>query len=386
MARGPVRRALWLVAALGLAACGRHAGPAASSAPGAAPGGAGGRGDAEAVLNIYNWADYIAPDIVPNFEKEYGIKVHYDMFDANTVLQTKLLTGKTGYDIVVPSASFMAPQIRAGVFQKLDRAQLPNIRNIDSELARRMEPLDPGMAHGVNYFWGTSGIGYNVDKIRAAMPDAPVDSLAMVYDPAVVSHFKKCGVIIVDEPAEVVSTVLIYLGRDAHSERPEDLAAAEKVLLAIRPNVRYIQAEQYMEDLANGEICLALGWSGDVLGAAMRAREAKRGVVIKYNIPREGALLFFDMMAIPADAPHPRNAHLFINYMLRPEVAARNSSFVHYASANAAAYPLIDPQVRDDPSVFPPPATMQRLVPDLPHSAAYMRALTRTWTRFRTGH
>ena len=218
------------------------------------------------------------------------------------------------------------------------------------------------------------------------MPDAPVDSLAMVYDPAVVSHFRKCGVIIVDEPAEVVSTVLIYLGRDAHSEKPEDLAAAEQVLLAIRPNIRYIQAEQYMEDLANGEICLALGWSGDVLNAAVRARDANRGVVIRYTIPREGALLFFDMMAIPADAPHPRNAHLFINYMLRPEVSARNSSFVHYASANAAAYPLIDPQVRSDPSIFPPPATMQRLVPDLPHSQAYTRALTRTWTRFRTGH
>ena len=308
------------------------------------------------------------------------------MFDANTVLQTKLLTGNTGYDIVVPSASFMAQQIKAGVFQKLDRAQLPNLHNIDPELARRMDLLDPGLVHSVNYFWGTSGIGYNVDKIREEMPDAPVDSLAMLYDPAVVSHFRKCGVIFVDEPAEVVSTVLIWLGRDAHSEKPEDLAAAERVLLAIRPNVRYIQAEQYMEDLANGEICLALGWSGDVLNAAVRAREAHRGVVIRYSIPKEGALLFFDMMAIPADAPHPRNAHLFINYMLRPDVSARNSSFVHYASANAAAYPLIDPLVRGDPSIFPPPATMQRLVPDLPHSAAYNRALTRTWTRFRTGH
>jgi len=384
MNRSLVRRGPWIAIVLALVACGRHPGPPAS--PASASGAAGGRGDAEAVLNIYNWADYIAPDIVPAFEREYGIKVHYDMFDANTVLQTKLLTGNTGYDIVVPSASFMAPQIKAGVFQKLDRAQLPNLRNVDPELARLMDPLDPGMVHAVNYFWGTSGIGYNVDKIRAAMPDAPVDSLAMLYDPAVVSHFRKCGVIIVDEPAEVVSTVLIYLGRDAHSEKPEDLAAAERVLLAIRPNIRYIQAEQYMEDLANGEICLALGWSGDVLNAAVRARDANRGVVIKYSIPREGALLFFDMMAIPADAPHPRNAHLFINYMLRPEVSARNSSFVHYASANAAAYPLIDPQVRANPSIFPSPASMQRLVPDLPHSAAYMRALNRTWTRFRTGH
>jgi putrescine transport system substrate-binding protein len=372
----------WLLCAaalLALAACGRHPPPA--------PAGAVSRDrDSEARLNIYNWSDYIAPDIVPAFEREYGIKVHYDVFDANTVLQTKLLTGNTGYDIVVPSANFMAQQIQAGVFQKLDKSLLPNLRNVDPDLIRRMESLDPGLAHSVNYFWGTSGIGYNADRIKAAMPDAPVNSLAMFYDPAVVSRFKSCGVIIVDEPAEVVSTVLLYLGRDPHSEKLEDLAAAEKVLMAIRANIRYVQAEQYLDDLANGEICLALGWSGDVLNAAARAREANRGVAIRYNIPKEGAVLFFDMMAIPADAPHPRNAHLFINYMLRPEVAARNSSFVHYASANSAAYPLIDPQVRSNPSIFPPPEVMQRLVVDLPHSPAYLRALTRTWTRFKTGH
>ena len=373
----------WLplaAALLGLAACARHPAPAA---PGA--GGARDR-DSEARLNIYNWSDYIAPDIVPAFEREYGIKVHYDVFDANSVLQTKLLTGNTGYDIVVPSANFMSQQIQAGVFQKLDKSLLSNLRNVDPELARRMDPLDPGLEHSVNYFWGTSGIGYNVDKIKAAMPDAPVDSLAMFFDPAVVSRFKSCGVIIVDEPAEVVSTVLLYLGRDPHSEQPQDLAAAEQVLMAIRPNIRYVQAEQYLDDLANGEICLALGWSGDVLNAAARAREADRGVVIRYNIAKQGAVLFFDMMAIPADAPHPRNAHLFINYMLRPEVAARNSSFVHYASANAAAYPLIDPQVRANASIFPPPEVMARLVSDLPHSPAYMRELTRAWTRFKTGH
>jgi putrescine transport system substrate-binding protein len=374
------RWAPWAAALLGLVACGRHPAPAPGAGT-AAPG-----RDSEARLNIYNWSDYIAPDIVPAFEREYGIKVHYDVFDANTVLQTKLLTGNTGYDIVVPSANFMAQQIQAGVFRKLDKSLLPNLGNVDPDLARRLEPLDPGLEHSVNYFWGTSGIGYNVDKIKSAMPDAPVDSLAMFYDPAVVSHFKSCGVIIVDEPAEVVSTVLLYLGRDPHSEKLEDLAAAEQVLMAIRPNIRYVQAEQYLDDLANGEICLALGWSGDVLNAAARAREVNRGVVVRYNIPKEGAVLFFDMMAIPADAPHPRNAHLFIDYMLRPEVAARNSSFVHYAVANSAAYPLIDPQVRGNPSIFPPPEIMQRLVVDLPHSPAYLRALTRAWTRFKTGH
>ena len=380
MKRRPGGYALWAAAAITLAACGARPGAAPTAA---AP---GVHADEERVLNIYNWSDYIAPDIVPAFEKEYGIKVHYDVFDANTVLQTKLLTGNTGYDIVVPSANFMALQIKAGVFQKLDKSLLPNLKNVDPEMARRMEPLDPGMDHSVNYFWGTSGIGYNADRIKAAMPNAPLDSLAMLYDPAVVSRFKQCGVIIVDEPAEVVSTVLLYLGRDQQSEKPGDLAAAEGVLMAIRPYVRYVQAEQYIEDLANGEICLALGWSGDVLNAAARARDANRGNVIKYDIPREGAVLFFDMMAIPADAPHPKNAHLFINYMLRPEVAARNSSFVHYASANAAAYPLIDPVVRGDRSIFPPPEAMGRLAPDLPHSQAYTRMLTRTWTRFKTGH
>jgi putrescine transport system substrate-binding protein len=372
------RCALCLTAVLALAACGSRPGPTAP--------GAGSSAAEDRVLNIYNWSDYIAPDIVPAFEKEYGIKVHYDVFDANTVLQTKLLTGHTGYDIVVPSSSFMALQIRAGVFRTLDKSLLPNLRNVDPDLARRMDSLDPGMAHGVIYFWGTGGIGYNVDKIKAALPQAPVDSLAMLYDPEVVGHFKDCGITIVDEPSEIVSTVLLYLRRDPLSEKTEDLAAAERVLMAIRPNVRYIDNFKYTEDLANGETCLALGWSGDVLNAAARAREAKRGNSISYRIPKEGAVMFFDLMAIPADAPHPNNAHLFINYMMRPEVSARNSSVVHFATSNAAAYALVDPAVYSDRGIYPAPETRDRLVPDVPHSAAYTRLLTRMWTRFKSGH
>jgi putrescine transport system substrate-binding protein len=368
---------------MALAACGAK--PATKS-PGAGTSTAPANGAAEEkVLNIYNWSDYIAPDILPAFEKEFGIKVHYDVFDANTVLQTKLLTGHTGYDIVVPSSNFMALQIKAGVFRKLDKALLPNLKNVDPDLVARMEPLDPGMEHGVIYFWGTGGVGYNVEKIKRAMPDAPVDSLRMIYDPDVVRRFKDCGVTIIDEPTEVVSTVLLYLGRDATSEKPEDLAAAEKVLMAIRPSVRYVDNFKYTEDLANGETCLALGWSGDVLNAAARAREARLGHTIKYNVPREGAVLFFDLMAIPADAPHPLNAHLFINYMLRPDVSARNSSLVHYAIANVAAYPLVDPTVYNDRGIYPTPETRQRLVPDLPRSAAYTRLLTRMWSRFKSG-
>ena len=364
--------ALWVMVAVALAGCGAKQ----AAAPGAAAtnAGPGGSTDEEKVLNVYNWSDYIAPDIVPAFEKEYGIKVNYDFFDSNDVLQTKLLTGHTGYDIVVPSADFMALQIKAGAFRKLDKSLIPNLKNVDPDLAARMDPLDPGMEHGAIYFLATLGLGYNVDKIKAAMPDAPVDSFRMFYDPNVVKHFKDCGVTIADSPTEVVSTVLLYLGRNPNSEKPEDLAAAEKVLMAMRSSVRYIDNFKYMEDLANGETCLALGWSGDVLNSAARAREADRGSTISYNIPREGAALLIDCMAIPADAPHPRNAHLFINYMWRPEVSARNSSLVHYAIGNTAAYPLVDPAIYNNPAIYPTPDTRRRLVPDLPRSATYRTA------------
>jgi len=383
-----IRRSCWYVlcaiAAMALAACGSRQETAASRA--AATAGPAAGGAEEKALNIYNWADYIAPDILPAFEKEYGIKVHYDVFDANTVLQTKLLTGNTGYDIVVPSGSFLALQIKAGVFRKLDKSLLPNLKNVDPELARLMDPLDPGMQYAVIYFWGTGGVTYNVEKIKALMPGAPLDSLAMFYDPKVISRFKDCGVSIIDEPTEVISTVLLYLGRDPNSEKPADLAAAERVLMSIRPYVRYIVTFKYTEDLANGEICLALAWSGDAYIASARARDAKRSLALKYNIPKEGAVLFFDLMAIPADAPHPTNAHLFINYMLRAEVAARNSNYVYYATSDAAAYPLLDPAVYHDESIYPSSETRRRLVPDIPHSRGFTRMLTRTWTRFKTGH
>jgi putrescine transport system substrate-binding protein len=370
--------------AVALAACGPSRQAAApAGAPAAA--GSGALTDPEKVLNIYNWTDYIAPEIVPGFEKEYGIKVNYDFYDSNDVLQTKLLTGHTGYDIVVPTGSFAAGQIKAGVFRKLDKSLLPNLKYVDPEVSKRMAALDPGLQHAVNYFWGTEGIGYNVGKIKAAMADAPVDSLRMFYDPEVIKHFKSCGVMLVDEPREIVSTVLLYLGRNGSSEKPEDLAAAEQVLMAMRPYVRYIDNERYLNDLANGEICLALGWSNDVLNAATRAREAGNGNVIRYNIAKEGAVMFIDMMGIPADSPHPKNAHLFINYLLRPEVSARNSSFVHAATSNLAAYPMIDPAVYNDRGIFPAPETMRRLIADVPRSQAYTRALTRMWARFKAG-
>ena len=381
------RRATLLAAALVLATCARQ-GPAPNSTTAAVASAAGASAvpmDDEKVLNVYNWSDYIAPTVVPAFQKEYGIKVNYDVFDSNEVLETKLLAGRTGYDVVVPSASFLQRQIKAGVFQKLDKSLLPGLKNLDPDMTRRMELYDPGNQYGVNYLWGTSGLGNNADKIASAMPNAPTDSFAMLYNPNVVKNFKKCGVSILDAPDEVVGTVLVYLGRDPNSESLEDLKAAEAVLLSIRPYVRYINSSKYIDDLANGEICLALGWSGDVGQAHARARDASNGVNIKYSIAKEGAIMFFDMLAIPADAPHPKNAHLFIDYLLRPDVAAKNSSAMHYATSNAAAYALVDTAVFSDRGVYPSEAQKAHLYPNATRSQSFTRELNRAWTRFKTG-
>ncbi|HEV7607760.1 MAG TPA: extracellular solute-binding protein [Steroidobacteraceae bacterium] len=341
--------------------------------------------DAEKVVNVYNWSDYIEPTVIESFEKETGVKVNYEVMDSNELLETKLVAGRTGYDVVVPSASFLARQIKSGIYMKLDRSKLPNLKNLDPEITKRLEVFDPGNEHAVNYMWGTSGVAYNEEAIKAAMPNAPVDSFAMFWDPKVVSKFAKCGVSVLDAPSEVVGTVLIYLGKDANSEKPEDLAAAEKVLVSVRPYIRLINSSKYIEDLANGEICLALGWSGDTLQAKSRADEAKKPFTIKYNIPKEGAVMFFDNMAIPADASHVKNAHLFIDYMLRADVAAKNSNFISFANSNAASWPMVLPEVKNNPGIFPTPEMMPKLVPDLPETAEFTRTLTRTWTRFRTG-
>ncbi|MCS6948089.1 MAG: extracellular solute-binding protein, partial [Steroidobacteraceae bacterium] len=274
---------------------------------------------------------------------------------------------------------------QAGVYQPLDKSKLPNLKNMDPELMQRAAQFDPGNTYSVNYLWGTSGVGYNEDKIRAAMPDAPVDSFDMFYKPEVVAKFKGCGVSILDAPSEVVGTVLIWLGKDANSENPDDLAAAEKVLMAIRPYIRYVHSSKYIEDLANGEICLALGWNGDVLQARDRAIEAGKGFKIKYNIPKEGAIAFFDMLAIPKDAKHVNNAHAFIDYLMRPDIAARNSNFRRFANSNAASLPLVLDEVKNDPGIFPTAEVKAKLVPDLPESQQFTRLLTRTWTRFKTG-
>jgi putrescine transport system substrate-binding protein len=387
----PIAAAAMLAACGGKPPAGQETGPAgaapAAGTPSATASAGNGRVDngEEKVLNVYNWSDYIDPTVLEEFTRETGIKVNYDVFDSNEVLETKLLAGSTGYDIVVPSASFLERQIKAGVFQKLDKAQLPNLKNLDPEITQRIAQHDPGNEHSVNYLWGTSGVGYNAAKIKERMADAPVDSFAMFYDPKVVAKFEDCGVTLLDAPSEVVGTVLIYLGKDANSEKPEDLAAAEKVLMSIRPYVKYVNSSKYIEDLANGEVCLSLGWSGDVLQSRDRAAEAGKGIEIKYLIPKEGAVMFFDMLAIPADAKRPKNAHLFIDYLLRPEVAAKNSNFVNYANSNAASLSLVSETVRNDRGIYPAAEVKPKLVPDLAETPQFTRVLTRAWTRFKTG-
>ena len=372
------RKVAFALALLALAGCARHVPPSTTGAQ------AGAR-DHEAVLNIYNWSDYLDPSVVPAFEKEYGIHVNYDVFDSNEVLETKLLSGTTGYDIVVPSGSFLQRQIKAGVYQRFNKALLPNLGNVDAAMAERYAVYDPGLAHSIDYLWGSDGIGYNVRKVAAIMPEAPLDSLGMVLDPAIVSRFKDCGVVMLDAPEDVLGSVLLYLGLDPDSEDPADLAAVEKQLGRIRPYLRYINSSRYIDDLANGEICLALGWSGDIGQAAARAHEAGAGVEVAYRLPSAGAMMFFDMLAIPADAPHPLNAHLFINFLLRPEIAAKNSSTMHYATTNAAAYPLLDPAVYSNPNVYPQGGMRGRMHPNVSHGQAYTRTVNRLWTRFKSG-
>jgi putrescine transport system substrate-binding protein len=339
----------------------------------------------EKVLNVYNWSDYIQPSVITDFEKEYGIHVNYDVFDSNEILETKLLTGHTNYDIVVPSGGFLERQIQADIYQKLDKALLPNLANVDPQVARDTALYDPGNQYAVDYMWITSGVGYNVADITARMPDAPVDSWRMIFDPAVVSKFADCGVSILDAPSEVVGTVLLYLGRNPNSNSIADLKAAEEVLHAIRPYVRYVDSSRYIDMLANGDICLAMGWSGDVKQAHDRALEAGKGIDIAYVIPHEGAIINYDVMAIPADAPHVANAHLFINFLLRPDIAARNSNLIKYPSAVLPHLQPLDPAVRNDPTVYPPPEVRARLVPERARPPDFQRLLTRAWTRFKTG-
>ena len=371
-----------LLAALAVSGCGRKSG---EPGPDAASGGATGAAGEPKVLNVYNWSDYIDPAVIEAFQKETGITVSYDVFDSNEVLETKLLTGNSGYDVVVPSAYFLERQVQAGVFRKLDRSLLPKLGNLDPALQARVAAHDPGNEHAVIYMWGTTGIGFDAAKVAAIMPDAPTDSWNLVFDPAVVSKFKDCGVSFLEDPTDMVGTVLLWLGKDPNSQSEDDLKLAEEALLKVRPYIRTIHSSQYIEDLANGEVCIAVGYSGDVLQARDRAAEAGKEIDIRYVIPREGALMWFDTLAIPADAAHPGNAHAFIDFLLRPEVAAANSNFVNYATANTAALGQVNEDLRNDAGIYPTPEVKERLQPNLAKSAEFTRLLNRSWTKFVTG-
>ncbi|QLF95054.1 polyamine ABC transporter substrate-binding protein [Pseudomonas sp. ABC1] len=338
------------------------------------------------VLHVYNWSDYIAEDTLENFTKETGIKVVYDVFDSNEVLEAKLLAGASGYDIVVPSNPFLAKQIKAGVFQKLDRSKLSNWENLDKDLLKALEPSDPGNAYSIPYMWGTIGIGYNVDKVKAVLGEnAPVDSWDLVFKPENIEKLKSCGVAFLDSPTEILPAALHYLGLPPDSGDSAELKKAEDLFMQIRPNVAYFHSSKYISDLANGNICVAIGYSGDIYQAKSRAEEAKNGVTVGYKIPKEGAGSFFDMLAIPADAKNVENAHVFLNYLLRPEVMAPIVDYVQFPSANAAATPLIDKSISSDPGIYPSQAVLQKLYtfPDL--AAKTQRAITRSWTKIKSG-
>jgi putrescine transport system substrate-binding protein len=339
----------------------------------------------EPVLNVYNWADYVAPDTIRNFEREYGIRVNYDLYDSTEVVEAKLLAGSTGYDVVFHSYRYSSRLIPIGVYQPLDPAKLDRSDNLDQWVLAKMQAYDPGNRYGVPYMWGTTGFAYNTAMINERMPDAPVDSWSMLFDPEVVKNFADCGVTLLDAPTEGQANMLGYLGRDPNSESDEDLKAFEDRMMGIRPSIRYFHSSQNINDIANGEICVAMGWSGDMFIAMDRAAEADQGIELEYVIPKEGAVIWFDMLAIPTDAPHPENAHLFLNYTMRPEVAAGISNYVWYANANEAATELVDEEVSGNPSIYPPDEVKQKLFPDLAESPAHTRKLTRSWTRIKTG-
>src|SRR5271169_6787046 len=345
----------------------------------------GGGADGGRVLNLYIWSDYLAPTTLPKFEKQTGIKVNATYYDTNETLETKLLAGSSGYDIVMPTASYFERQIKAGVYLPLDKSKLPNLKNMDPQLMTKVAFHDPGNAHGVIYMWGTNGIGYNEKMVKELLPDAPLDSWRMVFDPKVASKVAKCGISVLDSPAEMMRAVFSYLGKDPNSQKPEDLAQGEAALLKIRPYIRTINSSEYIEALANGDLCVAVGYNGDVLQARDRAQDANKGIEIKYSIPKEGTILWFDMVAIPKDAPDPESAYAFINFIMNPEVIAEISNFKRYANGNLASQPLVSPSVKDDPGIYPPPEQRQKLAVQLADSADQTRAITRVWQKFKTG-
>ncbi|PVB63173.1 polyamine ABC transporter substrate-binding protein [Labrenzia sp. 011] len=337
-------------------------------------------------VRVYNWSDYIDESILEEFTEETGIKVVYDVFDSNEVLETKLLAGGTGYDIVVPTGTFLARQIQAGVFAELDKSKLPNLSNMWPEIEERVQKYDPGNAYSINYMWGTTGLGYNVEKVKEALgEDAPVDSWDLFFKPENMEKLADCGVHVLDAPTELFPAALKYLGLDPDSKDPAEIEKAGELLKTIRPYVQKFHSSEYINALANGDICLAIGWSGDVLQARDRAAEADNGVTVEYAIPKEGALMWFDQMAVPADAPHPDEAHEFLNYIMRPDVMAKASNYVYYANGNKASQELLNDDVIGDPAIYPSEETVANLYTVTSYPPKVNRIVTRTWTSVKSG-
>ncbi|EJM56101.1 polyamine ABC transporter substrate-binding protein [Pseudomonas sp. GM48] len=340
---------------------------------------------AAGTVHIYNWSDYIGETTLADFKKDTGIKPVYDVFDSNETLEGKLLAGRTGYDVVVPSNHFLGKQIKAGAFQKLDKSQLPNYSNLDPVLLKRLEQNDPGNLYAVPYLWGTNGIGYNVDKIKAVLGVDKIDSWAAVFEPENIKKLNSCGVAFLDSADEMMPTVLNYMGLNANSTNPEDYKKAEAKLLAVRPYVTYFHSSKYIADLANGDICIAIGFSGDMFQARNRAAEAKKGVNIAYSIPKEGGALWFDMLAIPKDSANVKQAHAFINYLLKPEVIAQVSDYVGYANPNPGSDKLMEQSIRTDAAVYPPQEVLDKTYVSIELPPNIQRLMTRSWTKVKSG-
>ncbi|WP_279309234.1 MULTISPECIES: polyamine ABC transporter substrate-binding protein [Pseudomonas] len=340
---------------------------------------------AAGTVHIYNWSDYIGETTLADFQKETGIKPVYDVFDSNETLEGKLLAGRTGYDVVVPSNHFLGKQIKAGAFQKLDKAQLTNYSNLDPVLLKRLEQNDPGNLYAVPYLWGTNGIGYNVDKVKAVLGIDKIDSWSVLFEPENIKKLHSCGVAFLDSADEMMPTVLNYMGLNANSTDPKDYAKATDKLLAVRPYVTYFHSSKYIGDLANGDICVAIGFSGDIFQAKHRAEEAKKGVNIAYSIPKEGGALWFDMLAIPKDSANVKEAHAFINYLLKPEVIAQVSDYVGYANPNPGSDKLMEQSIRTDEAVYPPQAVLDKTYVSIELPPNIQRLMTRSWTKVKSG-
>jgi putrescine transport system substrate-binding protein len=340
----------------------------------------------ERTVNFYNWSNYMAPGVLEDFTRETGIKVVYDTFDANETLETRLLAGKSGYDVVVPTAYFLQRQITAHIFQKLDKSKLPNLVNAWPMVMQHLAIYDPGNLYAANYMWGTTGIGYNVKAVQKILgPDAKIDSWDIVFKPENLAKFKDCGIHMLDSADDIFPAALGYLGLDPNSTKPADLEKAADLLVKIKPYVRKFHSSEYLSALATGEICFVVGWSGDIMQARSRAAEAKSDVEIGYAVPKEGAQMFFDNLAIPADAKNVAEAYELINYLYRPDVAAKNSDFLSYANGNLASQKLVDPKILNDRNIYPDDATLAKLFVITARDPATQRVINRLWTRVKTG-